>query len=64
MPIKHRRNRGGSMAGMDTRKDRKGFATDLVNTVALIGVLLAVYIAWRSFAGQDDGVLKLLGRLF
>lgn len=49
---------------MDTRKYRKGFATDIVNTVALISVLLAVYIAWRTFAGQDNGVLKLLGRLF
>ncbi len=47
---------------MDTVKDRTTVA-EYLHTAAAIGILLAIYIAWRSFLGHE-GVLALLARLF
>lgn len=47
---------------MDTVKDRSTVA-EYLHTAAALGILLAVYLAWRSFLGQE-GVASLLARLF
>jgi hypothetical protein len=37
---------------------------EYLGALAMIVVSFAVYLAWRSFLGQDGGVMRLLERLF
>ena len=48
---------------MDT-KNRNSFIIDLANTAGIIATLLAAFLAWRTLAGQDDGVLRFLTHFF
>ena len=48
---------------MDTN-NRKNLIVDLANTAGIIAVLLAVFLAWRTLAGQDDGVRRFLAHFF
>ena len=48
---------------MDTIK-RKALIADVLNTAGIIAVLLAIYVAWRTLAGQDNGIVTLFSSLF
>lgn len=49
---------------MDTVKVKQSAAfADYAQTAAAVGILLAAYLAWRSFIGHES-VAALLGRLF
>ena len=48
------------MGGMNNTSKPVEYAA----TAAIILISLAIYLAWRSFLGQDGGVMRLLERLF
>ncbi len=48
---------------METTKIRDT-AAEYAVTAGLFVTLVAFFLAWRTFVGHDDGVLKLLGHLF
>jgi hypothetical protein len=37
---------------------------EYLGAVAMVVVSFAIYLAWRSFLGQDGGVMRLFERLF
>jgi hypothetical protein len=48
---------------MDTAKYRST-AAEYLSTAAVIVILAAIYLGWRSLLGQDNALLGLLQRLF
>ena len=48
---------------MDTIKNRNA-AAEYLSTAAVVFILAAIYLGWRSLLGHENALLGLIQRLF